>query len=75
MNTQTQQKEGATLSHSKSFMVGVTIFSMFFGAGNLILPPLLGHQAGSSVIYAFVGFCITAIVLPILALIATSRLC
>ncbi len=46
---------------------------MFFGAGNLILPPLLGHQAGVHLIWAFLGFCITAVLLPILALIATSR--
>ncbi len=72
MNQQleTQSKR---LSYGKSFMVSITIFSMFFGAGNLILPPLLGHQAGNSIIPAFIGFCITAVLLPILALIATSR--
>ncbi len=37
------------------------------------MPPLLGYQAGSSVGWAFFGFCITAVLLPILALIATSR--
>ena len=62
-----------TLNPTKGFMVGITIFSMFFGAGNLILPPLLGHQAGDELPWAFLGFCITAVVLPILALIATSR--
>lgn len=30
------------------FLVGVTLFSMFFGAGNLIFPPFVGYQAGSS---------------------------
>ena len=30
----------------QTLFVGVTLFSMFFGAGNLILPPLLGAQAG-----------------------------
>ena len=34
------------LSTRQSLTVGITLFSMFFGAGNLILPPLLALQAG-----------------------------
>ena len=73
MQVKSEVQQVKSLSHKKSFMVGVTIFSMFFGAGNLILPPLLGHQAADHLFWAFLGFCITAVVLPILALIATSR--
>ena len=29
-------------------LLGFTLFSMFFGAGNLIFPPHLGAQAGSN---------------------------
>ena len=36
----------AKLTSRQSLFVGVTLFSMFFGAGNLIIPPLLGLQAG-----------------------------
>ena len=28
-------------------LMGVTLFSMFFGAGNLIFPPFLGAKAGT----------------------------
>ena len=28
-------------------LVGLTLFAMFFGAGNLIFPPWLGVQAGT----------------------------
>ncbi|WP_278541972.1 branched-chain amino acid transport system II carrier protein, partial [Collinsella intestinalis] len=39
----------AKLTSRQSLFVGVTLFSMFFGAGNLIIPPLLGLQAGGAV--------------------------
>ena len=32
----------------KLLLVSFTLFSMFFGAGNLIFPPHLGAQAGTS---------------------------
>ena len=41
-------------------LIGITLFSMFFGAGNLIFPPFLGAEAGTSGWLAFVGlsFCL-----------------
>ena len=35
------------LSGRNLLLVGFTLFSMFFGAGNLIFPPHLGAQAGA----------------------------
>ena len=35
-----------TLRGKKQLLIGFTLFSMFFGAGNLIFPPYLGAQAG-----------------------------
>ena len=55
-----------------SFIVGAALFSMFFGAGNLIFPPLLGAEAGSSTIPAMVGMLLTAVVLPALAVISVA---
>ena len=49
------------LTSRQSRIVGVTLFSMFFGAGNLIIPPLLGLQAGEAVVPAMVGFLVTGI--------------
>lgn len=53
-------------------LVGATLFSMFFGAGNLILPPLLGVQAASSTVPAMVGFFVTGVGLPVLGIVAVA---
>lgn len=54
-------------------LVGLTLFSMFFGAGNLIFPPFLGVQAGESVWVAMTGFALSAIGFPILGVAAVAR--
>ncbi len=53
-------------------LIGMTLFSMFFGAGNLIFPPFLGAQAGSSMWPAFLGFAISAVGLPVLGVVAVT---
>lgn len=63
---------GATLSARQSLFVGVTLFSMFFGAGNLILPPLLGVQAGSDAPAALLGFLVAGVGLPVLGIVAVA---
>ena len=45
---------------------------MFFGAGNLIFPPYLGAQAGTSAWTAFIGFAMSAVGLPVLGVIAVT---
>lgn len=60
------------LSTRQSLTVGITLFSMFFGAGNLILPPLLALQAGTSCVPAMVGFLVAAIGLPVLGIVAVA---
>lgn len=61
------------LGYGNLCVIGFTLFSMFFGAGNLIFPPLLGTQAGSSTPAALLGLLITAVCFPILAVIAVAR--
>ena len=61
-----------SLDARQSLVIGMTLFSMFFGAGNLILPPLLGAQAGASTVPAMVGFLIAGIGLPVLGVISTA---
>ncbi|MGJ7922323.1 branched-chain amino acid transport system II carrier protein [Neobacillus sp. LXY-4] len=58
------------LPFSKYFVVGVMLFALFFGAGNLIFPASLGQNAGSNVWQAVVGFLITGIGLPFLGILA-----
>lgn len=54
-------------------LIGITLFSMFFGAGNLIFPPFLGAQSGKSMPAAFIGFGLSAVVLPVLGVVAVTR--
>lgn len=63
------------MSRSKDiWMSGLALFSMFFGAGNLILPPLLGFKALDQWFGVAIGFAITAIIIPIMAIYAHARL-
>lgn len=48
------------------------LFSMFFGAGNLIFPPMLGASAGENFFPALLGFLIGGVILPILSVIAIA---
>ncbi len=54
-------------------LVGLTLFSMFFGAGNLIFPPFLGVRAGTNTWLAMTGFALSAIGLPILGVAAVAK--
>ena len=55
------------------FLVGVTLFSMFFGAGNLIFPPFVGYQAGAAALPAFLGMALTAVCFPVLGVVAVAK--
>lgn len=61
-----------TLNWKKRAILALTVFSMFFGAGNLIFPPYLALESGSSFLPALIGFYITAIGFPILGLLAVG---
>jgi LIVCS family branched-chain amino acid:cation transporter len=53
-------------------VVGLALFSMFFGSGNLIFPLMLGRDAGSSFGISAVGFVLSAVIIPVLGLIAIA---
>ncbi len=50
------------------------LFSLFFGAGNLILPPQLGFKSGNLWVWVTLGFCISAVLVPILGILAHAKL-
>jgi len=50
------------------------LFSLFFGAGNLILPPFLGYNAGDSWVWVTLGFALSAVIIPIIAIYGHARL-
>ena len=61
------------LTKSQITMISFMLFSMFFGAGNLIFPPFLGVNAGTATLTSFLGFLITAVVLPVLGVVVIAR--
>ena len=50
--------------------IGVMLFALFFGAGNLIFPAELGQYAGTNFWPAIIGFLITGVGLPFLGILA-----
>lgn len=49
--------------------VGLAFFASYFGAGNLIFPPMLGLQSGSNWLSGMIGMLASGVGLPILAII------
>ena len=60
-------------STKDAIVIGFALFSMFFGAGNLIFPGFLGNTLGSSFFIGMIGFVITGVGLPLLAIVACSK--
>ena len=61
------------LTGRKMLLISFMLFSLFFGAGNLIFPPFLGQNAGEQTWNAIAGFLITAVLLPVLGVIVVAR--
>ena len=57
----------------ENLAVGLLLFALFLGAGNIIFPPLLGQQAGENMAPAMIGFLITGVGLPLLAIVAVAK--
>ncbi|WP_430481567.1 branched-chain amino acid transport system II carrier protein [Rossellomorea marisflavi] len=53
-------------------IAGFMLFSLFFGAGNLIFPPTLGMESGNAFIPAITGFILSAVFLPLITIITVS---
>lgn len=62
------------MSQKNVLIIGFALFSLFFGAGNLILPPLLGLKASSEWWLVAFGFCLSAVLIPLLGLMAHAKL-
>ncbi|WP_430908713.1 branched-chain amino acid transport system II carrier protein [Maribacter sp. 2-571] len=56
------------------FVTAFALFSLFFGAGNLILPPLLGFRSGNLWWLVAMGFCLSAVLVPICGILAHAKL-
>lgn len=53
--------------------IALMLFSLFFGAGNLIFPPMVGKLAGTGLLPAMLFFAITAVILPVLGMMAVAK--
>lgn len=58
------------LSFSSYLLIGIMLFALFFGAGNLIFPAQLGQNAGTNLWPAVIGFLTTGVGLPFLGILA-----
>lgn len=61
------------LSKKNKLVVSFMLFSLFFGAGNLIFPPFLGQNAGNNTALAITGFLMTAVILPVLGVAVVAK--
>nr|WP_281357894.1 branched-chain amino acid transport system II carrier protein [Sporosarcina jiandibaonis] len=57
----------------KNFLIGLMLFALFLGAGNIIFPPSLGQMAGENLFIAMTGFLITGVGLPLVAVLAIAN--
>ena len=53
----------------KTLVIGFALFAMFFGAGNVLLPPFIGLKTDSSYYMSIIGFVLTGVGLPLLTLL------
>jgi LIVCS family branched-chain amino acid:cation transporter len=51
---------------------GFAMFAMFFGAGNVIFPLIVGGALGGDVYYALIGLLLTAVLMPFSGLLAIT---
>ena len=55
---------------SSSLVIGMALFAMFFGSGNLIYPLFVGMSSTNTLVGSSLGFLMTAVLLPFLGVIA-----
>lgn len=66
-------EKGRSKFFADSMVVGFALFSMFFGAGNVVFPPFLGFGSGQQWVNGFIFYFIADIGLAMLALFALIK--
>ena len=61
-----------SLRGKETLTIGLMLFALFFGAGNLIFPPFLGQESGENFWPAMLGFVVTGVGLPLLTVVVIS---
>ena len=57
---------------SGTLSTGLAMFSMFFGAGNIVFPLAVGQYAKDASLYAIIGLLISAVAVPFLGVITMT---
>jgi len=65
--------EKNTLTKMDILILGLMLFALFLGAGNIIFPPYLGQLAGDQLAIAVTGFLLTGVGLPLLGILAIAK--
>ena len=55
-------------------VLGMMVFALFLGAGNIIFPPMEGYTAGNHWATASMGFVVTGVLMPFITLVVVSVL-
>lgn len=61
------------LTKKDLLFIALMLFSLFFGAGNLIFPPFMGEAAGNKTWIVLLGFFVTAVGFPVLGVISVAK--
>ena len=56
-----------------SIVLGLALFAMFFGAGNLIFPPAIGIEGGQDWFTGFIAYFVADVGLALFSVIAMLR--
>ena len=72
-HTKNLMESTKNLSGRAYIAIGLMLFALFFGAGNLIFPASLGQQAGYETPWAILGFILTGVGLPLLGILAIAK--
>ncbi len=57
---------------STPLSTGLAMFSMFFGAGNITFPLIIGQNVESGIVFALLGLILTAVVMPFTGLMSIT---
>ncbi len=58
------------LKASQILSIGFAIFCMFFGAGNVAMPMILGRNIGDQILFGILGFLLVGVIIPLLGLVS-----
>lgn len=61
------------MTKKEMVIISMLTFSIFFGAGNLMFPPMLGKNAGTNLIPTMLYFAITAVILPVVGIVVVTK--